>query len=185
MNPSFRFQYEKMFQTLINTFSRLAEKEPKYAIAIPIIQDIKKWIESDVEFEGFLKKDAKFHKKWNGWKADKKDRYSIKIPRSYAPESRKFKIEEFVPGENLTQIEMLEKNGHDIQSIIGLLIAHYIEQIKEGQIHSDMHPGNFRVTSDNQVAILDRNFYLTIGLKEKLFIRQLMQNKEDHKTLLE
>ena len=85
-----------MFATLLQTFQSLAKKDSKYETAIPVIQDIRLWIENDVSSENFIKKDARFYKKWNGWKSNKKDRYSIRIPKSLPPESEKFKQEEFI-----------------------------------------------------------------------------------------
>ncbi len=176
VNPSFKFQYEKMFATLLQTFQSLAKSDAKYETAIPVIHDIKLWIENDVSSENFIENDAQFYKKWNGWKNHKKDRYSIRIPKSLPPGSEKFKQEEFIEWTNLTKLESLQESGHDIQAVIRIIIAHYIAQIKDGIIHSDAHAGNFRITANNEIAILDRSYYLEIGFAEKVFLRSLFAN---------
>ena len=62
-------------------------------------------------------------------------------------------------------------------------MAHYVEQIKDGMIHSDAHGGNFRITEDDEIAILDRSYYLEIGFTEKLFLQTLFTNiKNPQKT---
>jgi predicted unusual protein kinase regulating ubiquinone biosynthesis (AarF/ABC1/UbiB family) len=185
VNPSFKFQYEKMFATLLQTFQSLAKNDPKYETAIPVIQDIRLWIENDVSSEDFIKKDARFYKKWNGWKSNKKDRYNIRIPKSLPPESEKFKQEEFIEWINLTKLEKLQESGHDTQAVIRIIIAHYIEQIKDGMIHSDAHGGNFRITENNEIAILDRSYYLEIGFTEKLFLRSLFGNIHNSQKIFE
>lgn len=142
-----------------------------YAIVVPMLDDIRKWIESDVNFSGFLDDDERFRKKHDGFKPVKFS-YAIKIPQSYGPASKYFAIEEEVDGKNLTKWDELVSDGQDMKQITALIAKNYFSQITSGMIHSDVHIGNFRVTSDKRVAVLDRNFFLKLSKQEQ----QMLQN---------
>jgi predicted unusual protein kinase regulating ubiquinone biosynthesis (AarF/ABC1/UbiB family) len=43
-------------------------------------------------------------------------------------------------------------------------------QLMNGTVHSDIHPGNIRVTEKNEVVWLDRNFYIQLNNKDKAFL---------------
>lgn len=95
--------------------------------------------------------------------------YELITPSTIATGSPWLRSEAFVAGKNLTSLEITD-DGHtdipagritrdDYQQATSLLIRNYIHQIISGSYaHSDVHPGNFRITADNQaVAIFDRN----------------------------
>jgi len=133
----------------------------KYAVARMVIEDVKEWIKRDVNFSHFLEKDRVFREQNHGFTAAGFD-YRMYVPRSKGPASKYFMREEFVDGENLTQWETLERDGHDMKQIISLIVKNYVQQLRRGHAHSDVHVGNFRVTKDRRIAILDRNFFLEL-----------------------
>lgn len=183
LNPSFQYRLETSYKMLEKLFSGLGEEHPeRYKMALPILKDIETWIKQDMSFKGFLKQDKMFFKKWNDFRI-KNNEYRIKIPQSFEPDSVRFKQEEFVEGKNLTDIAGLEADGHNVKNIVQLIIEHYLAQIKHGRVHSDVHIGNFRITRDRQVAVLDRNFYLDLNIKDKLFVQQVATNMNDPKKL--
>ena len=68
----------------------------------------------------------------------------------------------------------MEASGVKMQEVVSLMVKNYVEQVQDGQVHSDVHPGNFRVTPQGEVAILDRNFYLNLSEQEKNLIFSLV-----------
>lgn len=179
LNPSFRYQLEEVYKILNAVFSDLSQSDPKrYAIASHVINDLMKWIEADFSYDDFLAKDEKFRKKWDGY-SKKANPYKILVPKSFGPESKRFKLEEEIEGKNLTKLEELKAEGHQPSMIVSLIIDNFIAQIKHGQVHSDVHIGNYRVTPDNKVAILDRNYFLQFDFRDQLFLFQLSGKSED------
>ncbi len=183
LNPSFRYQLEEVYKILNEVFSDLSSENPeKYGIASHMISDLMKWIEEDFNYENFLAEDKKFLKKWNGYK-QKKNEYEITIPQSFGPESKRFKQEEEVEGKNLTKLNELKAEGHNLSQVVSLVIGNFVAQLKDGQVHADIHIGNFRVTSDKKVAILDRNYFLQFDFKDRLFLWELSKKAGDQKGL--
>lgn len=84
-------------------------------------------------------------------------------------------LEDYIEGFNLTQSTELKLQGHDLREIITLLTRNFFAQIKDGQVLSNIHPGNVRVRG-NEVVILDRNYYLDLNMNDKLFLAGLVQN---------
>ncbi len=60
-----------------------------------------------------------------------------------------------------------------------------IGQILRGKkvlVHSDVSPGNLRITTDGNVAILDRGMYLQFSLEERKFLKSLL-DAADNQTI--
>jgi SAM-dependent methyltransferase/tRNA(Arg) A34 adenosine deaminase TadA/GNAT superfamily N-acetyltransferase len=171
LNPNLMYHLRKNITFVEGALDKLIEKYgSKYEIAKIVISDVKKWIDSDVHFEGFLEKDKKFKANNDGFGKKEGLKYSTYVPESRAPGSKYFMREEYIEGRNLTEWDKLVEEGHDMKEIVSLLAKNYVKQFEDGLIHSDVHVGNFRVTKDNRVAILDRNYFIeldkTPGLKD-------------------
>lgn len=174
LNPNAEYHLEIIYKMLEDVIRALARsKGGGYEMAKGTLKDIKQWIKQDIRFEGFLERDKIFYEQNNGFKPEGFS-YSIKVPRSYGPENRYFKREEFIAGANLTQLDALKAAGHDLKEITSLLILNYWEQLQKGVVHSDVHPGNFRVTPDKQVAILDRNFFIELDERDRAFMMNFL-----------
>lgn len=183
LNPNALYHLEIVYRMLGVTFKVLAEqKGGGYALAQNALENIKAWIAQDIRFEGFLEKDSRFFEQNNGW-STAGARYRIKVPHSRGPDNRYFKREEYVEGLNLTQMEALSAQGHDVKGIVSLLVRNYWKQMREGLVHSDVHPGNFRVTAENEVAILDRNFFIELDERDQVFIQVLWTSGGDAERL--
>lgn len=175
LNPNLQFLLETYAQYIEQLLDKMEQRsqspdKTKYQLARNVLAEVKEWIHRDVTFANFLEKDTTFRKLCENFPAPRGFDYQMYVPRSRGPQSRYFMREEYIEGENLTQWETLEQQGHDMKQIVSLIVQHYGYQLKNGMAHSDVHIGNFRVTQDHRVAILDRNFYLELNPK----IRELI-----------
>lgn len=177
LNPNAEYHLHIVYGMLEQTIGRLAEKEGGgYRLAKAALADIRDWIARDITFGGFLDRDRVFCRRNSGFRPEGM-RYSVMVPKSRGPNNKYFKREEYVEGTNLTQPERLAEEGHDLKEIAALLIANYWHQIGEGLVHSDVHPGNFRVTKDGRVAILDRNFFIELDERDRALVLGLVGSK--------
>ncbi len=173
-NPNIEYHLSETYRFASLVLGGLAKKHgTNYEAAQSALNDIKEWISADINFQGFLEKDQAFYNRHNGSSKTGYD-YKIKIPKSESPENPYFTIEEFVEGKNLTEWDALVKEGHDMKQVTSLLFKNYIDQIMSGRAHSDVHIGNFRVTPNKEVAILDRNYFLEITDQEKELISSMV-----------
>lgn len=171
LNPNSGHHTETTYKLLTTVFTALSQRDPAFAPSIALLQDIREWIRGDIDFTGFTELDRRFRQKHEGYSAG--GRYAIKVPVSRPPENKYFAQEEFVDGTNLTEIDKLQEQGHDLREVVSLVTKDFLEQVKDGLVHSDIHPGNIRVTSDNKVALLDRNYYIQLSLQDRFFVGNL------------
>lgn len=168
-NPNITYHLDQTYAFATDILSRLKRLGAPYVACQTALDDIKTWINEDVNFKDFLSKDKKFNEQNSGFKPNGYN-YEIKVPRSYEPQSEYFIREEYIEGKNLSEWDVLVSEGHDMKQIIGLIIRNYVSQVMQGHVHSDVHIGNFRVTPDRQVAVLDRNFFLELSDSERSII---------------
>lgn len=173
-NPNIEYHLNEMYRFAGMVIDRLAKKHGGgYQAARTALDDIQEWIRNDIDFEGFLRQDAQFRERYDSFQPEG-FHYQVQVPTSYGPESKYFSTETEIEGKNLTKWDELVAEGHDMKEITSLAFKHYIQQITDGMAHSDIHPGNFRITPDNKLAILDRNFYLQISEQEQNVIFSLV-----------
>ena len=166
-NPNIKYHLDTMYTLAKEVMTELAKKHKgAYIGARLLLDDIKTWIDHDVDFVGFLEQDEKF-RTW----VDENDftlgEYEVYIPQSKGAESAFYSREELVEGLNLTEWDQLEAQGHDMKAVTSLLLKFFMAQISEGQVLSDVHVGNFAVTEDKKLAVFDRNYYLELNDTEK------------------
>lgn len=77
-----------------------------------------------------------------------------------------------------TNIQVGEINREDYKDAISLLTKNYVYQLLiTGLAHSDIHPGNFRITPDNsRLAILDRYNLIELDESDKRFVKDLIKS---------
>ncbi|MBI2314514.1 M48 family metalloprotease [Candidatus Daviesbacteria bacterium] len=184
LNPNAGHHTDTTYKLLTEVFTALAERDSAFAPTGAMLDDIKEWIRGDIDFTEFLEMDREFKRKHNGYSTG--GRYKIKVPTSHQPENKYFALEEFIDGINLTELDKLREQGHDLRQVTSLVAKNFIEQVKDGLVHSDIHPGNIRVTPRNEVVFLDRNYYQEFGFRDKLFLRNLVGalNNTPHATTL-
>jgi predicted unusual protein kinase regulating ubiquinone biosynthesis (AarF/ABC1/UbiB family) len=182
LNPNADFHTEVSFNVMKEIIQAKAEKDPAYKIAIPLLDDIREWIIKDISFTNFLEEDKKFYNQNHGFTStnptasESSLEYKIRVPISTGVENKYFKREKYIDGVNLTQEAELASRGHDTKAIVSLLAQNYLSQIASGHVHSDVHPGNFRITDDGEVAILDRNYFLGLDFQDQALLYTMGQD---------
>ncbi|MBF0103901.1 MAG: M48 family metalloprotease [Deltaproteobacteria bacterium] len=183
LNPNAEYHLNTVYGMLEATLKSLAaEYGGSYATAEGALSEIREWIAQDINFEGFLERDAQFKKQQSTFVSPHKA-VSIYVPESTGPESKYFKLEIFVEGTPLTNLKALKKAGHDPKAVVSTLVHNYIHQIQNGLVHSDVHPGNFIVTADGRIAIIDRNFFLEINDADRVLIESLVTSASQPQDL--
>jgi len=169
LNPNLLFNLRRSVKLVSQVIDKLVEKHgEKYAIARLVVDEVQEWLERDVNFEGFLEKDARFKATNDNFGVDEGYSYRMYVPKSRGPASKYFIREEYIEGKNLTDWDGLAADGHDMKEIISLMVHNYMHQLENGLVHSDVHVGNFRITPDKRIAILDRNFFLELESKPQV-----------------
>ncbi len=188
LNPNAELRVGQSCDLWSRVLARLESEEPGNTayrfFAEAILGDLETWLKGDVQDTRFHELDPEFRKQWDGYRMGKCTLVvpvSEKVDLIIAPEkpldsvitNRHIKPEEFVPGFNLTELQIGEVSEpadgtltkEEMRNVLGILLHNYIEQLRTGVVHANPHPGNYRVLPERdekgnlQVAILDRNFY--------------------------
>lgn len=160
LNPNLTYFNSIAFGILETILCQLATQNSEFAIGKDILEDIREWVERDSTFTGFKELDDQFYAMNNSFEGV--GGYRIRVPRTEL-DNPYIKIEEYMEGTNLTK--PLERK-HDRKAICATIARNYLAQLQNGLVHSDVHPGNFRV-SGRDISILDRNYYLEFDEKER------------------
>jgi serine/threonine protein kinase len=173
LNPNAEQRVKESMQLAQRTAERLIRKSPDNLhykmIREHLLADLEEWLLSDINDERFVENDKQFRANWNGFRVEGSD-YEIQVPQMDEESNKFIKVEEFIEGKNLTQFSVGEETNYEqgilsqqeMREVVRLITSNYLYQIVSGVVHSDVHPGNFRITEDKKVAILDRNFYLEL-----------------------
>jgi len=181
LNPNVKFDMNSTIELLRNILTNLEELDEKYDKLMPLLDDLRAWIEGELNDLSYFADDAEFHKKNNGYQP-KGFKYSIFVPENKGG-SAKVKREAFVEGKTLTTFKA--SSAEEKKEITSLIIRNYFDQIRGSitdltkltLVHSDAHKGNFIVTPNNKIAIIDRNFYIKLSIKDRLFLRTLLDEE--------
>jgi hypothetical protein len=178
-NPNVEHFLEVNGELASETLQLMAKAYPdKYSNGKYLLQDVTEWIKREINASDFLENDREFRddKKNHGYRlgVKGKDRYSIYVPKSEGPKSNYFIREEFIDGKGLTEWKDLVAAGHDMKQVVSLLVNNYVKQLRDGLVISDAHIGNFKVTEQNQVAILDRKLFLRLDRGMQGFVDTLL-----------
>lgn len=196
LNPNAEYHVKQMIDLARRTLVKLIERDPDnqwFKIILEnFLPDLEKWLIDDINDDRFLENDKSFREKWHGRRFGR-SKFSIFIPRSFEPNYRYLKLEEYVPGINLTEIKIGETTNFekkeisidDYREIISSIIKHYIFQIIDGLVHSDVHKGNYRLTPNFEIAILDRNYYIELQEIDKKFIKSLIRDRNFMESFLD
>lgn len=178
--PNAKMKAKITIDLLRKSFTDLAKAQPdRYRIALAVIDEIEEWIMQDIDYDKFIERDTAFREKHNNFTAEGLE-YSIYIPQSKplqegGPDNVYIKREERVEGKTLTRLK--EEDGFDKKQIAALLITNYMQQIMDGQVHADVHPGNFMAFVDaegrKRIAIIDRNNYIELNDADKNLLTTL------------
>lgn len=190
-NPNVEYHMNKVIDTLQKTVAHARTQNPankEYQLFQVLLADVKQWITDELEDPRFEEKDKAFREQNDsryGQFDTSNNRYNILIPQSIPTGTRWVRREEFIEGKNLTSLQVSNErtnipegiiNKKDYKEAVSLLVRNYIYQLTQtGLVHSDVHPGNFRITSDNtSIAQFDRYNLIELDKNEKNFIQSLI-----------
>jgi predicted unusual protein kinase regulating ubiquinone biosynthesis (AarF/ABC1/UbiB family) len=165
VNPNVKYRAERICDNLCDIFS----SDERLARGVPLIENIRTWIAEDVSFESADLAQT-FSDQNNGFSVPDNE-YSIWVPDVHKQE-KKFVVEDFVQGKNLTDWEELAKT-HEMKQVVSLVVKNALNQLSKGVVHADIHVGNIRVTDDKQVALLDKNYLLVLSEHDRSFLASL------------
>jgi hypothetical protein len=161
------------FRILDRIAAGLMKKDPGTFAALPaLIDDLRLWIEGDLNDPDFLMLDEKFRTQHDGFTAPGYQ-YRIRIPETKpidGTDNPYLKREEFIRGSTWNRWQAPENEKREV---VSLLAKSLFQQFSLGQVHSDVHPGNIIVTPERELAIIDRHHYLLLNPTEKTIIQGL------------
>lgn len=168
VNPNILVRMERTFEVLSKVVDRLVDEDPdKYTPYKFLLQDVKDWIVADADLAQSAHLQQEFADQNTGAKSES-GVYESAVP-GIMHSNGKFVIEHKVEGETLQYVGNLEGNV-DVPEIVGLIRQQLFGQIMSGLVHSDVHPGNFVVSSDNKVYWLDRTLLLQLTEAEQAIL---------------
>ncbi|MBI2339570.1 MAG: hypothetical protein HYU99_04255, partial [Deltaproteobacteria bacterium] len=189
-NPNIRYHLKEQRELFDSALDEMLKQgsidrdtHERLKIAVAMVND---WIEAELDFSGFMEKDEKFREMLGGSAGFQPEGfdYSLTVPQSNfpqytIPDNNRFQIEELIEGKNLTQWDELVHDDYDMKQALSLMVRAYRRQLENGQLHGDIHIGNYRVTPDNQVAVLDRTFFLHLNKDEQSIIQGALSGNID------
>lgn len=129
--------------------------------AIPILQDVKKYIFEELDYVNEASNTERFRKnfKYSDW---------LTVPRVYKPLVRnRLLVMEWIPGIKVSDVDALRANKINITKLCNAIVKSYVMQIMDhGFFHGDPHPGNMAVTTDGQLVFYD--YGLCVEIPDKL-----------------
>lgn len=186
-NPNVEYHVSKVVDLAKRTVKNAIENNPddrNFKLIDVLLGDVQQWVHDELADPTFEEKDLRFRnqndsqfKKFNPGN----NKYRILVPESTPTDTRWFRREEFIDGKNLTSLEITEEatsinagkiNREDYRLVTSLLVRNYIYQMLDsGLVHSDIHPGNFRITPDNSsIAVFDRYNLLELDKSDKKLV---------------
>lgn len=180
LNPNALYHARFSIGLIRQTLNQLAAAGPKYEQAKPIVDLLEKWIEAELKDPNFDQDDERF-RQWQDFRVGEVSP-QIKIPLSIPTGTPYVRREELIQGKNLT--DYLRDKGSwtpdeqkKLKAFVALAAQHYAVQIANGLVHSDVSPGNLRITKDEKLAILDRGMYLKFSQDEVAFLFKLFSTE--------
>lgn len=179
LNPNVAYHLDRAKGLYLRSADRLAKAHGgAYRLLPGLIEDVADSLYREIDFRGFIEKDAAFRERWNQF-SDEGGRYRLRVPRSFGPERPECIQEEFVEAKNFTRWSELKKDKHDVKALVRLLAVSYVGQLLQGQALSDIHPGNEAVTTDNELVLFDRTLYLDLSASDQSLMQSLFMDPSE------
>jgi len=181
LRPNVKHLLEEELVLLTQLIESHAQNNPEFGRILPMLGVCAEWIAKDVS----LKENFALQKRFgvnNGFSVSG-NRYTMIVPQVLGEPNEYYIREQFIEGTNLTKPEELLNQGHNLGQILELVTASYQFQLRNGLVHSDVHPGNIRV-SGNKVAWLDINYLLELPFQDLFKLRDLAKQGKRYQGLL-
>jgi len=197
-NPNAAYHVSEVATLADTTLDLAIAQDPENVdlrLAKALVYDAVEWINEELHDSDFEAKDSVYHVE-NDTREEQlaaqrimnrgRSKYHIMVPYTKPTGSLWVRREEFIDGHNLNGLEIADQTDiasgkitkEDHKQVISTLIRNYCAQLLKGSYaHSDVHPGNFRITSDNQnVAILDRYNLIPITSERRAQIKTIFSS---------
>lgn len=192
-NPNAAWHVANIADMVDRTLDDAIAKDPNNVdlqLAKSLVYDAVEWINLELNDTTFDQKDAVF-KAENDHRSTQVNSFntgnahhSVYVPTTRPTGTPWLRREEYIDGNNLNNLRDAEEtdiaHGHitpeDRKDVVSVLVRNYTQQLLQGSYaHSDIHPGNFRVTADNQhIVILDRYNLIEMTDERRGTIKQLL-----------
>ncbi len=84
-------------------------------------------------------------------------------------------VAEWVDGIRLSDLEALDKAGHDRVALGRNVIQSFLKHtLRDGFFHADMHPGNLFVDAEGRLVAVDGGIMGRLGMKERRFLAEIL-----------
>ncbi|MFA4966889.1 MAG: M48 family metalloprotease [Candidatus Margulisiibacteriota bacterium] len=190
-NPNSLFRTESAMRIVRKVVDELALKHPErasdYAAVRMMFEDIAEWIVRDFKDERFYENDRAVYQRYHGY--GNGGPFTIRIPKHRELQGPYLRAEEFVNGQNLTKVRIEGKekpieggrmvSAEEFKELVCLSAQVYLDMILSGLVHSDLSPGNISITAENEVALLDRSFYLELTPTDISLIKNITASVND------
>jgi aarF domain-containing kinase len=92
--------------------------------------------------------------------------------------SEKVLVSEWIEGTKLSKIDTSTERGKEtVRTLSRVLLNSYLAQLLEtGFLHADPHPGNFLVTSEGKLCILDYGLMTTVDEDKRFALLEFVSN---------
>lgn len=172
-NPNAAHHVARIATIADSTLAAAIEAEPDNVdlrLSRLLVYDAVDWINHELNDTDFDRKDTVFRQQLTDPEQSiippGRSRYLLHVPLTKPTGTLWVRREQFIDGHNLNGLEIADQtniaagqiSAADYQDVVSLLSRSFAAQMLKGDyVHPDLHPGNFRITTDNQtLALLDR-----------------------------
>jgi hypothetical protein len=176
LNPNAGFFNEEVCDLFLRAVRSLSDTYPQEVrLAEQAIGDIREWLRRDIYEEGYHERLGRFRDRHSDWVPGFDSRYTVTSYDFYGEPSTHVRREAFVEGHNLTERDVLEAEGHDLKEVLRVAFANFVYQVQTGLVHSNVTPGNIRVTPQNEVVFIDRDLLIELDERDQDLVRAVLQ----------
>ncbi len=117
---------------------------------VAVVDEFRRTIRKELDYTKEARNIERFH-------ANFQDDPRIVIPRVKSELStERLLTMEYVRGVKVSQVEVLEHQGHDLPALMNTLAECFMKQVfEDGFFHADPHPGNLMVLNGGRLAFVD------------------------------
>ncbi|MDO8648549.1 MAG: AarF/UbiB family protein [Candidatus Peregrinibacteria bacterium] len=172
-NPNVQHHTNKSLAVIEKTLQALAEKDPTYRKVLPLIHIIRQWIAGELDDPAYESEDQAFRAQWDGWQpTDRGFTARIEIPPIEKTGTGAVRVDAFVPGRNLTEANDLPLEKRREYAALAVQFFEHVlgAPTSVTRTLSDISPGNFRITTGGNLALLDRGFKQPFSIAERMAI---------------
>jgi serine/threonine protein kinase len=188
-NPNAEFWARELLEFIQSIIQNMIEEDPanpQLQLLNRLLTDAFHWIGDEINDPDYLHKNERFfiHNDYrsqdeNRFQASEGISWQIFVPQIQDTQTDWVRWEEFVEGVELVEFMNTEPaedtdfqkkvlSREDARQVVSLIVQNYAHQLfVTGLVHSDVHPGNFLLTADRKVAILDRKNLLDFASQEE------------------